>query len=487
MSDLFLALIFVGIFLFALAGVLSLAGVLHFTSKREDGWLHLGIYGTLFATGIMILTSGRNIAFGMDAGVAAAGGGHSPIAAWVIRLTSMGFVLLAAERVASAVLQGTRGRMLPRPPALLPAFLVFWLGTFLSPALLGANPHFDHEGLYTVIIGAAFILCSLHDSERAVLSARNAIGLFNLAGFVTALVRPELVLDFNYLQGVVPGMPRFTGLTPHALSLGIVVQLGIYCLWVKPYRHRMVNVVAWILLLASLVLAQSKTAWVSFMVCALIMAVTQYRALLSRYLLDATRPWPGVIAVGLVIASVGLLALALVFADAGRAIDQFLMTSEGARLASLTGRDLIWEVALREWSNHPVFGYGPPLFDAAYREAVGISSATHAHNQVIDTMARSGVVGLIALLSYVLVLMYWSIRFSAQTGGLTVLLFVALFIRGIGEVPLTMIGYGVEFLGHILLLTAICGAYRRSVMGASSQVGDGAPQAPAMIPAQTAH
>jgi hypothetical protein len=48
-----------------------------------------------------------------------------------------------------------------------------------------------------------------------------------------------------------------------------------------------------------------------------------------------------------------------------------------------------------------------------------------------------------------------SLRYAKRTGGLSLALFIALALRSISEVPLTLFGYGTEFFAHMLLLVTL--------------------------------
>jgi O-antigen ligase len=89
-------------------------------------------------------------------------------------------------------------------------------------------------------------------------------------------------------------------------------------------------------------------------------------------------------------------------------------------------------------------------------------NATHAHNQFMDTLSRSGTVGAAALVLYALVLLVLSIRYARASGGLTLALFVALALRAISEVPLLLFGYGPELIAHVLLLMTLAAAAREA-------------------------
>ena len=91
-----------------------------------------------------------------------------------------------------------------------------------------------------------------------------------------------------------------------------------------------------------------------------------------------------------------------------------------------------------------------------------MANATHAHNQFMDTLSRSGAVGATCLVIYALVLLFLSLRYAGRSKGLTLALFLGLFLRSISEVPLLLFGYGAEFIAQVLLLTVLAGCAAES-------------------------
>jgi O-antigen ligase len=139
----------------------------------------------------------------------------------------------------------------------------------------------------------------------------------------------------------------------------------------------------------------------------------------------------------------------------GHKLNSFLASSDGAQLMSLTGRDRIWAVALEEWRQDPLFGYGMPLFDEAHRAAVRMGAATHAHNQFVDSLARAGLVGLVGAVAYLLVLVAAAWRVATPSRGLSLGLLVILLAFAITEVPLSLTGIGLANFYHMVLLVVL--------------------------------
>jgi len=160
---------------------------------------------------------------------------------------------------------------------------------------------------------------------------------------------------------------------------------------------------------------------------------------------------------GIIFLSLALMGV-LLLGDIGNRWEDFSGTSEGAQLMTMTGRDQIWAVAMEEWHANPVFGYGPGLWNEEFRASINLPNATNAHNQFLDTLARSGTVGAIGLVLYAAVLLVMSVRYARATGGLSLALFVSLALLSISEVPLILFGYGTELFAHLLLIIVLASA-----------------------------
>lgn len=460
-------LLILAVIVFTLAGLLALAGVLHFSTRKPDGWLHVGVIAILGVGALGIATSGRSLSstsFAVDAG-------RSALFSILIGPTSMLLVLLAAERIATATIHASKGIKLQIPASLLTGYVVFWIGNYLAPSLFGHHPHTDKSALYNLVIGCAFVFCSAAAANKVVEYARSTIVAIVAASLLFAIAEPTLVMDQDYKQGFIPGLPRLAGLAPHAIAFAFMVQIGMICLYARPFSRRLWNGVAWVVMLLALVMAQSKSIWFSGLLSVLYVAYTQYRFALRSRLMDPSQPVMVVVMLASVLLVAAVTLLSMVFVDFQGGIARFMATNEGAQLASLTGRDQIWAAAWEEWQRYPVFGYGLTAFDDAHRAMIGISSATHAHNQVFDTLARSGTVGLASLLFYVAVLLYWALRYNAQSNGVAALLMIALLCKCISEVPFGTIGYGIDSLAQWILFAIICGQYKVAISRGAISIG----------------
>jgi O-antigen ligase len=421
--------------------------------KRTTGFLHWIFPAMLAVVALSALLSGRDLSQQFSE-LASGGGTLHPAIPWAQRLVSVILIAACAERIINHV---TLRKQMPSP-LLAGAFLLYWLCSVAAPAFFGTHPQIAHEYLYPLIFGFAALLTTVPEREKILDASRNALLLFILVGAALIPVMPSLVMDASYQQGLIPGLPRHGGLAPHPVAMGMFAVTALLCLWCRPFAHRWLNGLAWILGLGVLFIAQSKTAWIAFLLCAISMLAVRNGPNVWRRMGDPKEGAFGVTVCLSAIAIALLLLWAIVLANVGADIASFFETAQGAQLVSMTGRDRIWAIAMEEWRANPLFGYGPGLWNEQFRLSIGMPNATNAHNQFLDTLARSGVVGAIGLVFYALVLMILSVRYARATQGLSLALFLALALLSVSEVPLILFGYGTELFAHLLLVITLASA-----------------------------
>jgi O-antigen ligase len=117
---------------------------------------------------------------------------------------------------------------------------------------------------------------------------------------------------------------------------------------------------------------------------------------------------------------------------------------------------VIWEITLKEWWANPLFGYGPTLWDIDYRIAHGQLEAGQAHNQFVQTLGDSGLLGLLALLSYLMMLFYYAMKYTKESKGVLLALVLVLLLRCFTESPFRLIVFlEPAFLTHLILFTLL--------------------------------
>jgi len=429
----------------------------------RKGYLWLLFPAMLALTALEVLLSGRDLSQNFldlqrDA-EAFAPAARSPLSTWAQRGVSLLLLAVCMERIASQFLQR---RPIPSP-ALTWSFLLFWMTTVAATAVLATNTRISHEYLYPLFLGLACTFVGAQERDQIIDTLRSALLLFLLAGWLVLPFNAHLVLDLTYSQGLLPGVPRFGGLSSHPVMLGVLAQTALVLLWVRPFKRGWLNASAWVVGGGALFLAQSKTAWLAFLISSVCLLVVRRTPAAVHRLGDprAGSSFGVGLCLSAIAAVVAFLGLMLV-ADLPTVLADFFSSSQGEQLTSLTGRDRIWVVALEEWSRNPVFGYGLTMWDADHREAISMPNATHAHNQFIDTLGRSGMVGVFGLVIYALTLLVLSARYARATGGLSMALFLTTALLSVSEVPLLMIDYGSHVLTHtLLILVAASGAAER--------------------------
>jgi len=446
----------------AVASVLGLGMVLHVTNMRRRGFVGYFVAILLFVTAVHVAAVSRDLSAQAEVFISPT---MPTIVLWLFRFSSLLLLLAAIERLASFFLETASGQQQSRRVSvvMLVAFVAMWMATTLIPAFLGAVPDFSHQLFYTLLFGCALLTIDHAESVRAIELGRNAVLLYLLA---SVLVIPFLPLaqtvELNYLGELMPGLPRLHGLSYHAVSLGMLAMYALLCLASHPFKRRWLGIGSWILTLSVLIAAQSKISWAALLICGTAVVVVLWG---RRAIAWATsRRNAAILTVLLVGTAIGYFVVSgvLAFGALGSAFHAFLASEQGARLSSLSERDIIWHVAFQEWNRNPVFGYGLTLFDPSYRESIGLLGAVHGHNQVVDTLARAGIVGVTGLALYIVALTYFSFRYAVASRGLTLGLYLLLMLRAITEVPFALFDFAVEIIPHFTLLITIAGLYSRS-------------------------
>jgi O-antigen ligase len=454
-------------FLAAWGVILGAVGGLTLTRRLPDGLMHHFFYALLLSNGVAMALSTRD--FSAVSALMEPHGGGNPIAAWAIRLTSLLVMVASADQILR--------RFLRKEPVgglrvlTIAALIAFWVGNILLPAFLSAHrAPLQLNWIYTPILCMGLICLSPDAAGLCIRYCRNAIIAFCGISLLLIVARPSLVLDSNYLQGFLPGVPRFAGLAPHAVVMGLTACLGIWTLLYRPLAARSGQWSALGICLLALFLSQAKGAWLTFLLSLPVLLACRHE-LPSFTRVSQSRYRDLVIAVALLAAALAVLgATYLALGKWGDKLSHFLSSEQGAQILSMTGRDRIWEVALGEWQKSPLFGYGLALFGPAHQIQIGMLYATHGHNQFIDALGRTGLVGTLALTFYVAVLAMLSIRCARASRGLSAVLMLALAVRMVSEVPLALSNISPEALTHYLLLATIasCIAAKKPRQGAAA-------------------
>jgi exopolysaccharide production protein ExoQ len=339
------------------------------------------------------------------------------------------------------------------------AFLLYFVTNSVLNAALGVEPVFRHDLYYAPFLFAAVFASRTQDPETAIGSLKWGLLMFFTASCLVATVAPDLTIDQRYADSWLPGMPiRFWGLSTNPNSLGPLAVLYVLLAVHQPIDRRWLHYLGILIAVSVLVLTQSKTAWAAAAVTVPILLVLRSRPTSPprrRHRTGASY------VMGLAVTSVfivGPIGVAAVWGLShwGVSIQDVMTMMAGRQVATLTGRDIVWELAMRAWARNPLFGYGVTIWDSTYRAEIGLLSATSAHNQFLQSLSAAGIVGLVGLLVYVGALTRYAIAASPRTHGLSVAVLLLLFFQCITETPLSIATFlGGEFLQHLLLFQIV--------------------------------
>lgn len=382
--------------------------------------------------------------------------GAMPWVVWWLRLSSVALVGVAA--MAILVNWGKRSKL--RGGTWLLAGLIAVFLASVASSMLGTKPEFIHQTLYTLLLMLAITLSPPIAPELVAVYAKRVLAFLLYGSLILALINPAHYVQTGY-SGIIPGFNvRLHGLAPHANSLGPLALLYlVLAYWVPGKRpwHLLGNVAA----LAVLILAQSKTAWLTALFILFLLLAYRLAKRAGRELRTAEIGWVTLMGLGLYLA---LSLLTFLFFVMGNPLDtlNYLVTAD-SELTTLTGRTGIWEATINTWAQSPWFGYGPTLWDLDFRISHGILAAWHAHNQFIQTLGEAGLVGLAALLLYVGALLGYGIKFADETRGVSLALVLLLLIRTITEIPLNLtVLLDASFMTHFIIFTILLMLARRA-------------------------
>lgn len=332
--------------------------------------------------------------------------------------------------------------------ALLKAFTLFFVSTVILNGAFGSSPSFNYHSVYCLIIATAVLLESPYSIDKAIHAAKIGLLVLVAASGLAAIYLPSMSLQQNYV-GILPLVEfRLWGLSSHPNSLGAVSLLLLLLLLYRPLCIRWRQYAAILVTLCVFLLAQSKTTCISAVVSLGVMFYYSFNARFGR---------KG----GMLITSIcafmlfGLILGAFVIDETGQ-VAKFASSKQGVDTITLSGRDQIWSVAISEWTNNPLFGYGPSLWDEEFRQKIEMDFAFSAHNQFLQSLASAGLFGFCSLVVYLLVLARYAFRTARQTQGLTLAMLAVLIIRCITETPLDLVTFlNGDFLMHMLLLQVL--------------------------------
>lgn len=347
-------------------------------------------------------------------------------AGWASRILSLALVGFSLSVLAGAWLAYRREKKADPMWGLGIAMALFYVVNVATGLFFAAESMFDHKSLYIPILLGALLVMVRADWSVVVRQLKWILGALMVANLLAIAIDPDFAVLRPYTS-VIPGIDfRLYGVTSQANTLGPVALLLLLLELYYPSQTWL----RWPLLsLASLnfLLAQSKTAWAIGLLI-LLVCYLPYSFSAARKGGDAVASTLKATLLTLVMLGVGVALLGLTVNN--------LDTRLAEDITTLTGRTSIWEQTMEEFYRYPLFGYGPSIWDIAYRIRVGNLAAGQAHNQFIQTLGESGLVGFVLLLGYLWLLFRFSLKTFRASHGLSLALFILVFARSLTEAPL---------------------------------------------------
>lgn len=343
--------------------------------------------------------------------------------------------------------------------SLLTTFLLYFFAAFFLAGVLGATKGLAHFYFYLPILFGAIYFSSRRDPAKVAIYFRNAIAAVLVATLLTLVIAPDMVLQKNFRSSIPLFDSRLWGLSAHPNAFAPIALAFLVLLHYQPFKSPAINWTAWVLGAGAVVAAQSKTVWAVALL--LLAAYLLWRVWGETRHAKATLMSTTIIAGFLIATTAGsALVLAWSFGFVTLNLEQMLRLDVKA-LSTLSGRDLIWDLSLEEWRRSPIFGYGLNLWGEEYRRQMALPSAFHAHNQFVQTLAASGVVGLAGLLLYLGVLTAHVLKVEPTLRPYALALLAILFVRCFSEPPFELRSISdANVLIHLCLFGMIAAARR---------------------------
>ena len=360
--------------------------------------------------------------------------------------------------IGGAVMEAVRGWLSARrtpfaDPArpLLWSMLVFYFGTLLIQIVASEHTGLSHKDLYLPTVLAAVYYQRVEHATIVLDTAKWVLFALTSASLAAMALSPDFVIH-RPEPGMIPGITwRLYGLTEHANSLGPAALVAIV---LELYVRSPIRLLRYLRLgtaIAVLLLAQSRTTWAAGLVIAVLvivpLAMRSDQAPASQGFAFRRAVWTLLACIGVTIA----LALALVSFGAG----EYLLGK--LELTTLNGRLQIWDITLRAWEENVLFGYGPEIWGVERQSRFHMFHVGHAHNQIVQTLGESGLVGLTLLALFLGVLLRAALSRFVESRGLVLALLLVLCARCVTEAPMRSEGLlsWSTFL-HVLILVLAC-------------------------------
>ena len=447
---LFVSVYFIAAIILPLTFVLMLWGAIRITGLRDQKFMWgslIGILGVIPVLSDLTVTRGEFVD-GVLKDVWTPPGIAQFIGDWGARgLTYLilGFALIVFFKSLQSRQQEKR-----TGTWLFVAYLALITPPFIS-SVVGTRPVFNHFMLSEPLIFALVYLSRpTSDWLWYVKQFKRVLIVYIVLSALFGVLVPSWTTGSAMV--LIPGFSfRLNGIFSHSNSLGMAALVYLVLDMADETPKTLYRELSWYVTMGVLAATQSKTAWVGAVLAFAVNYIYKITALKKSGGVHSFMP--ALIGLGVVLAGVVgyLFFFETVLDHWSRGLDAETYNS----LTSLTGRTNIWNITLHSWEENPIFGYGPGLWDIDYRLQYApqyLYIVGMAHNQFIQTLGESGIVGVLGLSIYLLTLVKLGFQYFSMTRGVSLVIVVIFLARSMSETPFRNLELGVLFFVHFILI-----------------------------------
>lgn len=343
------------------------------------------------------------------------------------------------------------------------AFLIFACGPAVA-SVFGEVPGVYPEIFLFPVVVTAFFLNGDVDGSMLAAHIKRVLLVFIYGSILAIPINPLWAVQVPYLTGIFPIPVRLFGLAESPQRMGPLLLLFVIVERMNPTAGRLKHLhwAAWGIVL---VLAQEKVALLTSLL------------FLGLFLIEPARDFLRRNPRAILVSGTALIAATLVGVVALAADPSVLqgITEKGQDLGvdTLTGRTGIWKVTLETWRENPIFGYGPRLWDLAYRLKAGpqFMHVGMAHNQFVQSLGETGLFGLFCLMAAILLIAYYAIRLARATRWSTVALALVILVPTLTEAPFRNYFLGEDFFTTLCVAALLFHAAQFAAISGSRSHG----------------
>lgn len=252
------------------------------------------------------------------------------------------------------------------------------------------------------------------------------ITVYIYGSLLSVFIAPHWAMETDYETNLSIIAMRLYGLAGHANSLAPLIAIVIILRFYKGTKIKYESIHMFFAILA-LLLTQSKTTWI----CLFVVIIFQ-----KFFNIFSIKPLFYKIKFFLFTSSITFIC----YLTFNKVINKYLADkASDPEIMTLTGRIWVWFVTVEAWLQKPFLGIGTTLWDSEmrfdYERMFGaIWSPNTAHNQFLQTLGTSGIIGFIFLLLYLGTIFHAAWRLRKPTKWISVSIFMFFLLRSFTEV-----------------------------------------------------